>query len=101
MSCVCVCAAWTGHVKSSLMGVSLNIPITKGRLNLGTWQGVYLNEHRNTGGWGGGHRRNIVITVQGERKATAPSGEGGGSGKKKAKKSHAEDGKTVGEGGSQ
>lgn len=57
-----------GHVKSSLMGVSLNIPISGGRLALGTWQGVYLNEHRNQGGWGGGHTRNIVITLQGQGK---------------------------------
>jgi secondary thiamine-phosphate synthase enzyme len=35
-----------GHVKTSLMGVSLSIPISNGRLALGTWQGVYLNEHR-------------------------------------------------------
>ena len=55
-----------GHVKSSMMGVSLNIPITDGRLALGTWQGIYLNEHRNQGGWGGGHTRKIVITLQGK-----------------------------------
>ena len=48
------------HAKSSLLGVSLNIPITNGRLNLGTWQGIYLNEHRNHAG-----NRNIVVTVQG------------------------------------
>jgi secondary thiamine-phosphate synthase enzyme len=54
-----------GHVKSSLMGVSLNIPISNGKLALGTWQGIYLNEHRDQGGWGGGHTRNIIITVQG------------------------------------
>jgi hypothetical protein len=35
-----------GHVKSSLMGVSVNVPISDGRLALGTWQGIYLNEHR-------------------------------------------------------
>ena len=57
-----------GHVKSSLMGVSLNIPIQNGRLALGTWQGVYLNEHRDQGGWGGGHSRHIVITLQGQGK---------------------------------
>jgi secondary thiamine-phosphate synthase enzyme len=57
-----------GHVKSSLMGVSLNIPITNGRLALGTWQGIYLNEHRDLGGYGGGHRRNIVVTLQGQGK---------------------------------
>lgn len=104
-----------GHVKSSLMGPSLNIPvrlfdflplcfiifsmftilnyfstlcesiqwssichlhflwsrqsscqIRNGRLALGTWQGIYLNEHRDQGGWGGGHTRNIVITIQGQ-----------------------------------
>lgn len=55
-----------GHVKSSIMGVSLNIPISNGKLALGTWQGVYLNEHRDQGGWGGGHARHIVITLQGQ-----------------------------------
>ena len=55
-----------GHLKSSLMGVSLNIPITNGKLALGTWQGIYLNEHRDQGGWGGGHTRSIVITLQGQ-----------------------------------
>lgn len=54
------------HVKSSMMGVSLNIPIRNGRLALGTWQGIYLNEHRNQGGWGGGHTRKIIITLQGQ-----------------------------------
>jgi len=46
------------HIKSSLFGVSLNIPITNGKLNLGTWQGIYLNEHRDKPSV-----RNIVITV--------------------------------------
>jgi secondary thiamine-phosphate synthase enzyme len=54
------------HVKSSMMGVSLNIPIRNGRLALGTWQGIYLNEHRNQGGWGGGHTRTVIITLQGQ-----------------------------------
>eukprot|EP01083_Nonionella_stella_P007615 21946_1 len=57
-----------GHVKTSLMGPSLNIPISNGRLALGTWQGIYLNEHRDQGGWGGGHTRQIVITIQGQSK---------------------------------
>lgn len=57
-----------GHVKSSLIGPSLNIPIRNGRLALGTWQGIYLNEHRDQGGWGGGHTRNIIITLQGQGK---------------------------------
>ena len=49
------------HIKSSLMGVSVQIPITNGKLNLGIWQGIYLCEHRN---YGGG--RNIIITAFGE-----------------------------------
>lgn len=49
------------HVKSSLLGSSLSIPVTRGRLNLGTWQGIYLCEHRNHGG-----SRKIVITLQGQ-----------------------------------
>lgn len=40
--------------------------IRNGRLALGTWQGIYLNEHRDQGGWGGGHTRNIIITLQGQ-----------------------------------
>ncbi|CAJ1944599.1 unnamed protein product [Cylindrotheca closterium] len=55
-----------GHVKTSLMGPSLNLPIRNGRLALGTWQGIYLNEHRDQGGWGGGHSRNIIVTLQGQ-----------------------------------
>lgn len=46
------------HAKSSLLGVSLNIPITNGRLNLGTWQGIYLCEFRAAGG-----ARKIVATI--------------------------------------
>ena len=49
------------HAKSSLTGASLTIPISGGRLNMGTWQGVYLCEFRNRGG-----ARKIVITVFGE-----------------------------------
>ena len=48
------------HIKTSLLGNSITIPITNGRLNLGTWQGIYLCEHRNYGG-----ARNVVITVNG------------------------------------
>ena len=47
------------HIKSSLMGCQLTIPVTKGRLNLGTWQGIYLCEHRDRG-----HHRRLVLTVQ-------------------------------------
>lgn len=49
------------HLKASLLGASLNIPVTDGRLNLGTWQGIYLCEHRNHGG-----SRTLVLTLQGE-----------------------------------
>jgi secondary thiamine-phosphate synthase enzyme len=49
------------HVKSSILGCSLTIPIRDGRLCLGTWQGIYLCEHRNRGG-----RRRIVATIWGE-----------------------------------
>lgn len=46
------------HIKSSMVGSSINIPITDGRLNLGTWQGIYLCEFRNHGG-----KRKLVLTV--------------------------------------
>ncbi len=49
------------HLKSSLLGNSLTIPIINGQLNMGTWQGIYLCEHRNQGG-----SRQLVITVNGE-----------------------------------
>ena len=49
------------HIKSSLLGPSLTIPITNGELNLGTWQGIYLCEHRNHGG-----ARRVVVTLYGE-----------------------------------
>ncbi len=51
----------SAHIKSSMLGYSLTIPITNGRLNLGTWQGIYLCEHRNHGG-----ARRLVVTVMGE-----------------------------------
>jgi secondary thiamine-phosphate synthase enzyme len=46
------------HIKSSLMGFSLSIPITNAQLNLGTWQGIYLCEFRNRGG-----ERNLIATI--------------------------------------
>jgi secondary thiamine-phosphate synthase enzyme len=49
------------HLKSSLLGCSLNLPVTRGRLNLGVWQGIYLCEHRNQGG-----SRTLVLTLHGE-----------------------------------
>eukprot|EP00743_Colponemidia_sp_Colp-15_P009693 GILK01010605.1.p1 GENE.GILK01010605.1~~GILK01010605.1.p1 ORF type:complete len:143 (+),score=14.59 GILK01010605.1:70-498(+) len=50
------------HVKSTIVGVSVSVPISNGRLNLGTWQGLYLNEHRNHA-----HSRQIVVTIQGQQ----------------------------------
>ncbi len=49
------------HLKSSLLGPSVQIPVSAGHLNLGTWQGIYLCEHRNHG-----ERRTLVLTLQGE-----------------------------------
>mmetsp|Transcript_10359 Transcript_10359/g.16749 ORF Transcript_10359/g.16749 Transcript_10359/m.16749 type:complete len:208 (+) Transcript_10359:3-626(+) len=54
-----------GHVKSTLVGASVHVPVAGGAFALGTWQGIYLCEHRDVGGWGSGHARKIVITVQG------------------------------------
>ncbi|MFU8859794.1 MAG: secondary thiamine-phosphate synthase enzyme YjbQ [Cyclonatronaceae bacterium] len=50
----------TSHIKSSILGSSVSIPVTDGRLNLGTWQGIYLCEHRNNGG-----KRKVVVTLWG------------------------------------
>lgn len=52
------------HLKGSLLGASVSLPVTDGRLNLGTWQGVYLCEHRNHAG-----SRALVLTLQGDRAA--------------------------------
>ena len=49
------------HAKSTLSGVSITIPITNGRLNMGTWQGIYFCEYRNYGG-----ARKLVVTIVGE-----------------------------------
>jgi secondary thiamine-phosphate synthase enzyme len=51
----------TSHIKSSMIGSGLVVPVTSGRLNLGTWQGIILCEHRNAP-----HRRSVVVTVMGE-----------------------------------
>ena len=51
----------SAHLKSSILGSSVSIPITDGKLNLGTWQGIYLCEHRNRGG-----SRKLVVTIQGK-----------------------------------
>ena len=48
------------HIKASMMGSSLSIPVTGGRLNLGIWQGIYLCEHRDRGG-----ARRLVVTIYG------------------------------------
>jgi secondary thiamine-phosphate synthase enzyme len=52
----------TSHIKSSLLGSSVDIPMSQGKLLLGTWQGIYLCEHRNNSG-----KRQLVITVIGEK----------------------------------
>jgi secondary thiamine-phosphate synthase enzyme len=49
------------HLKASLLGASVSVPIRDGRLALGTWQGVYLGEHRDHGGG-----RTVVVTLSGE-----------------------------------
>ncbi len=49
------------HIKASLLGSSATVPITNGRLSLGTWQGIYLCEHRNHASG-----RRITVTIQGE-----------------------------------
>jgi secondary thiamine-phosphate synthase enzyme len=49
------------HIKTSLTGSSLVLPVARGRLALGTWQGIYLCEHRNDGG-----PRSVVVTAFGE-----------------------------------
>ncbi|WP_069130320.1 secondary thiamine-phosphate synthase enzyme YjbQ [Rhodohalobacter halophilus] len=51
----------TSHIKSSMLGHSVSVPVTNGRFNLGTWQGIYLCEHRNRGG-----ARKLIITVYGQ-----------------------------------
>jgi len=48
------------HLKSSILGCSLNIPVTNGRLNMGMWQGIYLCEHRDHAS-----NRQLVVTIQG------------------------------------
>jgi secondary thiamine-phosphate synthase enzyme len=51
----------TSHIKCSILGSSITIPVKDGKLNLGTWQGIYLCEHRNHGG-----KRKLVVTLSGE-----------------------------------
>jgi secondary thiamine-phosphate synthase enzyme len=50
------------HVKTALLGCQLTIPISEGQLELGTWQGIYLCEHRNRAG-----SRSLVLTIMGEQ----------------------------------
>lgn len=49
------------HIKASLLGTSVSLPIANGRLNTGIWQGIYLCEHRNHGG-----SRSLVVTLHGD-----------------------------------
>ncbi len=62
-----------GHVKSSLLGCSLSIPVRDGRLCLGTWQGICLCEHRQHAG-----HRHLVLTVHGVEQGREERGEGRG-----------------------
>ena len=50
------------HLKASMLGFDITIPIKQGQLNLGTWQGIYLCEHRNQAG-----ARSLLVTIQGEK----------------------------------
>jgi secondary thiamine-phosphate synthase enzyme len=56
------------HLKASLLGSSVSIPVTDGKMNLGTWQGIYFCEHRNDGG-----ARDLVLTLMGEKKDSLSS----------------------------
>ena len=49
------------HIKSALLGCEMNLPIAQGRLQLGTWQGIYLGEHRNSAS-----SRTLIATLAGE-----------------------------------
>ena len=49
------------HLKASILGSNITLPISDGRLNIGIWQGIYLCEHRNSGG-----ARRLVVTIHGE-----------------------------------
>jgi secondary thiamine-phosphate synthase enzyme len=51
------------HLKSSLLGPSVTVPVSRGQLALGTWQGIYLCEHRDSGG-----ARELVVTAWGEER---------------------------------
>lgn len=51
------------HIKASLLGSSVTLPVKDGRFNLGTWQGIYLCEHRNHGG-----PRKLIVTIIGDKK---------------------------------
>jgi len=50
------------HIKCSILGSSVTVPISKGRFNMGTWQGIYLCEHRDGGG-----SRKLIVTIHGEK----------------------------------
>jgi secondary thiamine-phosphate synthase enzyme len=54
------------HIKASLLGPSLTLPVADGRLDLGTWQGIYLCEHRDRGG-----ARTLVVTLSGQAHGSA------------------------------
>jgi len=53
------------HIKCSILGSSVTVPISKGRFNMGTWQGIYLCEHRKSGG-----SRKLIVTIHGMKDRT-------------------------------
>ena len=55
------------HIKASVLGPSLTLPVGDGRLKLGTWQGIYLCEHRDRGG-----ARSLVLTLNGQSRSDEP-----------------------------
>lgn len=55
------------HIKSGLLGCEVSLPVSQGRLALGTWQGLYLGEHRNNGG-----SRSLLVTLQGSESTQGP-----------------------------
>jgi secondary thiamine-phosphate synthase enzyme len=62
VDCVAVADDGQAHIKSALVGASVNIPITNGRLATGTWQGIWYLEFRTSR-----HTRKVVATIQGEK----------------------------------
>lgn len=54
-----------GHAKSSLVGSHVVLPVKDGQIQWGSSNSVYLCEHRDSGGWGKGHQRKVIVTIVG------------------------------------